>query len=52
MMVRRSNQRVLPPCASGLFSVTSFAPRAVHAPGAELAPGITRRGPGRPRGPP
>jgi hypothetical protein len=52
MIARRKNQRVLPPCASGLFFPTSFAPRAVRAPGLGLAGGITCRRPGRPRGPP
>jgi hypothetical protein len=52
MIARRSNQRVLPPCASGLFPGTGFTPRAACVPGAEIAAGMIWRGPGRPRGPP
>jgi hypothetical protein len=50
MMARRSNQRVLPPCASGLFLLAGLAPGAVCASGP--AAGIRWGGPGRPRGPP
>ena len=46
MIARRSNQRVLPPCASGLFALTGLAPGAIRAAGTRWG------GPGRPRGPP
>jgi hypothetical protein len=50
-MARRSNQRVLPPCAPGPLA-TGFVIGAVHAPGAGLAARIIWRRPGGPRGPP
>jgi hypothetical protein len=58
MIAGRSTQGVLPPCASGLCSVTRFTPggipagRAVRAPGEGPAGRIFWRGPGGPRGPP
>jgi hypothetical protein len=58
MIARRSNQEVLPPCASGLFFATVPGPGVVRGPGAVRAPGaepaawITCRGAGRPRAPP
>jgi hypothetical protein len=59
MIARRSNQEVLPPCASGLFFFATVpgpsvvrGPGAVRAPGADPAARITRRGAVRPRGPP
>ena len=49
MIARRSNQRVLPPCAPGPLVLV---PRAVHAPSGGLAARIICLRPGGPRGPP
>jgi hypothetical protein len=49
MIARRSNQRVLPPCAPGPLVLV---PRAAHAPSGALTAAIICGRLGCPRGPP